>query len=338
MSQRFVGVDVSKKEIHVCVLGKKTHPCPNCLAGFRKMMKSLREKESQGEETIFHIGMEATGVYHLKLATFLKGEPDVVVYVMNPAQVRSFFQASFHRTKTDSIDACGIASCTEFLVSRGKIRAFETPDNEVERLRQLCSRREDLLSMVQMEKNRLEALKEVPSHSRDAERSILEHIEFLNRRLEDIEEKIKGHIQNSPELKEQADLLKSIPGISDTSAAALISEIRCAERFSDVKELVAFAGLAPAERISGTSVKGKTSICKTGSSRLRKHLYMPALVGIRHNPLLKEFYERLTNRNKPKKAALIACMRKLLHIIYGVLKNRTAFDPLWAKNRLAMAC
>lgn len=338
MNQCFVGIDVSKKQIHVCVLGEKPHPYPNCLTGFRKMMKSLREKKPHGEETFFLIGMEATGVYHLKLATFLKDEPDVAVYVLNPAQVKSFFKASFHRTKTDAIDACGIASCTEFLVKRDKVRAFETPDNEVERLRQLCRRREEILSMVQMEKNRIEALKEVPSHSGEVESSLLEHLEYLEQRLKDIEEKIKGHIRNSPGLKEQVDLLKSIPGISDTAAAGLISEIRCAERFDNVKELVAFAGLAPAERTSGTSVKGRTSICKTGSSRLRKHLYMPALVGIRYNPLLKEFYERLTNRNKPKKAALIACMRKLLHIIYGVLKNRTAFDPLWAKNRFAMAC
>lgn len=101
------------------------------------------------------------------------------------------------------------------------------------------------------------------------------------------------------------------------------------EDFDCAKQVSAFLGLNPKQHQSGTSVNKNTHISKIGDSGLRKTLYMPALVAVRHNPTLKDFYEKLVYRGKPKKAAVVSSMRKLVHIIYGVLKNKTPFDPNW---------
>jgi transposase len=115
--------------------------------------------------------------------------------------------------------------------------------------------------------------------------------------------------------------------VSDTTAHNLLAEIGDISRFTGVKQLVAFAGLAPAERQSGTSVHGKPMLNKRGSRRLRKSLYMPAVVASMHNPDVKELYGRLIEAGKKPMCAIVACMRKLLHIAYGVLKNRTPYKP-----------
>jgi transposase len=121
--------------------------------------------------------------------------------------------------------------------------------------------------------------------------------------------------------------LCSIPGVAVVTAHNLLAEIGDISRFTGVKQLVAFAGLAPAERQSGTSVRGKAMLNKRGSRRLRKSLYMPAVVASMHNPDVKELYGRLIEAGKKPMCAIVACMRKLLHIAYGVLKNRTPYKP-----------
>jgi len=122
-------------------------------------------------------------------------------------------------------------------------------------------------------------------------------------------------------------LLSSIPGVAIKSACFIIAEIGDVRRFSTAAKLVAFAGLTPMQAVSGTSVKKYSRISKLGSADLRRVLYMPSLVGIRHNPTLKAFYERLIAHGKSKKSALIACTAKLLRIIYGVLTHSNPYNP-----------
>ena len=118
----------------------------------------------------------------------------------------------------------------------------------------------------------------------------------------------------------------SIPGIGEDTAFKLVAEMGDVKRYGSVKQLVASAGLAPSEKRSGKSVRGRSSINKRGSRRLRKSLYMPAVVAIRYNPVVKDLYLRLIAAGKHKMLAITACMRKLLHIAYGVLKNKKMFD------------
>jgi len=134
-------------------------------------------------------------------------------------------------------------------------------------------------------------------------------------------------LANNPQLKHQADTMQTIPGIGKTTAVAILAESPDLKSFSSARQFAAYAGLTPKHRTSGTSVKGKTSISKIGSSNLRKALYFPAIVAKTHNPLFKKFTHKMSSKGKPAKVIIVAIMRKLLHVVFGVIKNKTQFNP-----------
>jgi transposase len=148
----------------------------------------------------------------------------------------------------------------------------------------------------------------------------------LDARIEASKKRLHQHIQAHPDLKQQTALLRTIPGIAEWSAACVIAHGGSALTDRNCKQLVAHAGLAPAHRQSGRSVRGKSHIAKTGRVALRRALYMPAMGAATQNRNAV-LYQRLLAKGKPKKVAIVACMRKLLHLIHGVLKNQTAFNP-----------
>jgi transposase len=143
---------------------------------------------------------------------------------------------------------------------------------------------------------------------------------------------IRDHIDQSPSLKQQRDLLSSIPGIGDLTAAKLLSEFIDINHYSSARQAAAFAGLVPMHSDSGSSVRGKPRMCKMGTARLRKALYFPAIVATYHNPVIKAFSERLKQRGKCPMVIVGAAMRKLIHIAYGVLKSGKPFDPQYGKT------
>ncbi len=151
-----------------------------------------------------------------------------------------------------------------------------------------------------------------------------------------IKNKIKSYIQTHSELKRKVELLQSIPGIGETCSTIILSELLEEDHQESPpyskKIQTAHAGLAPSERQSGTSLKGKPHLCKIGNSHLRKSLYWPAIVATKYNPFIKSFYERLLQKGKPKMVAIVACMRKLLMIAIGVLNNNKPFDPTWVSK------
>lgn len=267
------------------------------------------------------VGMEATGIYHEALARALV-QAGVVVFVANPARVKAFAQSQGVRTKTDRSDSKVIASFfrSQHSTRPEKLHRYTPPTLAEAKLRALVRRRDDLMEMRQMEDNR----KEVSDIS--VQQSIDEHIAMLDEHIRQVERAIRDHIDNDPDLRQRRDLLVSIPGIGEISAAQLMAALGDLFRFSDVRQLVAHAGLNPAQRQSGT-YQGKAHISKVGDAELRSKLYMPAFVGMRFNPVLKVFSERLGARGRPFKAIVCALMRKLLHIIWGVLRNGTPFDP-----------
>ena len=128
------------------------------------------------------------------------------------------------------------------------------------------------------------------------------------------------------ELNQKADNIQTIPGIGKLTAVAILAESPDFAYFSNARELAAYAGLTPKHKMSGTSVRGKSRISK----RLRKALYFPAIVAKNHNPLFKEFSQKLGSKGKPTKVIIVAIMRKLLHIVFGVVKHNTSFSSLWA--------
>ena len=175
-----------------------------------------------------------------------------------------------------------------------------------------------LAEMLQAEENRLANV--APGIKPSIERMI----GLLTEEIKELEQQIREHIDRHPNLKEQSELLQTIPGIGRKTASLLLSEIEFG-RYSSARSLAAQAGVTPRKRQSGTSLK-QTSLSKLGNARIRRALYFPAITAKQHNEIIKEFARRLKNNGKTPMQIVCAAMRKLLHIAFGVLKHKRAFD------------
>ena len=264
------------------------------------------------------VGMEATGIYHEALARALV-EAGVTVYVANPARVKAFGQAEGVRTKTDRSDAKLIARFFEAQRPE-KLHPYVPPTPSEVKLRALVRRRDDLQEMLQMEQNRLEVA------DISVQQGINDVIRTLEEQIKQVRKAIQDHIDNDPDLRGRHQLLTSIPGVGDTSSAQLLAFLGDLNKYSDVRQIVAHAGLNPAQRQSG-NYEGKARISRVGDANFRKKLYMPALTGKTYNPTLKAFAERLSEKGKPFKVIMCALMRKLIHLVWGVLKSGRPFEP-----------
>ncbi len=200
---------------------------------------------------------------------------------------------------------------------------WSPPAPAVRELQALVRRLESLEEMRLMEKNRLASGVSCQQVRADLE----EHLADLQARIEKTGQHIKDLIDQDPELKNQAGLLQSIPGIGPTTAALLLAEVGDISHFDNARQVAAFAGLVPRIRESGSSVRSRSRLSKVGSSRLRKALYFPAITALRFNPFIKALGLRLSAQGKSKMLIVGAAMRKLLHLAYGVLKSKQAFDP-----------
>jgi transposase len=315
MSAPILGIDVAKQRLETALLveGKiKNKSFKNAPEGFEALAGWLRKL---GRDSV-HACLEATGNYGEDVAIFLH-ETGHTVSIVNPARIKGFAQSELIRTKTDKIDAGIIA---RFCLAM-RPEAWTPPAPEIRSLRALARRADNLIDMLTQEKNRLGTAHDsiIPL--------IKEHIVYLEDEIEKVRSQIADLIDRDPDLKRKKDLLASIPGIGKATIAALLAELDNLDRFKHVRELVAFIGLAPKETLSGSSIKGKPRLCKTGHARLRKALYMPALVSIQCNPLMIAFYRRLKEKGKNGKVIVCAIMRKLVHVIFGVLKSGRMYDP-----------
>ena len=178
-----------------------------------------------------------------------------------------------------------------------------------------------LKDIYQQESNRLETA------TAQVTTLVAKHLDYLKADIKRTERLIKDHIAPHPQLKQQCDLLKSIPGIGQTTAALILGELGSVETFESAKQLAVYIGLSPREHSSGSSVRGKTQLSRTGSGRLRKAFYMPAIVAKQHNPITRAFCLRLATRGKNKMQIIEAAMRKLVHLVYGILKSSRPFAP-----------
>jgi transposase len=195
-------------------------------------------------------------------------------------------------------------------------------------LQALVRRLESLVEMRVAEENRLSS-----GVSADAVRQSLEgHIAYLIEQIKQTEALIRQHINNHPDLKQHSDLLDSIPGIGEATAALLLAEIVNFKHYKSARQAAAYAGLVPRERRSGTSVRGRVCLSKIGNARLRKALYFPAITALRSSDFFKDWANPLRERGKSKMTVIGAAMRKLIHLAYGVLKTKKPFDPNWAKT------
>jgi transposase len=274
MSVPVLGIDIAKQRVEVALLidGKvKNKSFKNTMEGFETLALWLRKLGISQIQAC----LEATGNYGEDLAIFLH-EAGHSVSIVNPARIKGFGQSELIRTKTDKIDAGLIA---RFCLAM-KPEAWIPPSPEVRFLRALVRRADSLIDMLTQEKNRLGTAHEsvIPL--------IKEHIDYLNQEIKKVRDQIAILIDQNPNLKQKKDLLVSIPGIGKATIAVILAELDHLEKFNPIRELVAFIGLAPKETLSGSSIKKKPRLCKIGHARLRKALYMPALVSIQCNPVI----------------------------------------------------
>ena len=312
-----LGIDVSKDKFDVALLVDESNldrfkqkVFSNDHDGFVRLLGWLKTRASGP----VHFGMEATNTYWESLAEFLSDQ-GMLVSVINPSLVKKEAQSWGERNKTDKADARVIA---RYCVAK-KPQAWIAPSKETRELRDVVRHLSCLQEERQRHRNRLETA------SSDAVRSSLEQlIVFLDEKIDELENGIRDHIDRYPGLKSEADLLRSIPGVGDKTIAVILSELPDVSTFCSAKESVAYGGLSP-RRIESGNCKGATRLCKFGNAQLRRALYFPAVVATQHNPLIRDFYIRLRQNGKCKMSAIGACMRKLLAIVYGVLRTGTPF-------------
>jgi transposase len=310
----YVGVDVSKDRLDVCVRRGEptrhdedevatTFVVPHEDAGIDTLVSRLVD------ESPVLVILEATGGFERAMVGALAAA-GLPVAVVNPRQVRDFARATGRLAKTDRIDAGVLARFAQAIQPTPK----PLPDEEIRTLQGILARRRQLLGMLTAENNRLH------SATKPVARRIAAHIRWLEKELSRTDHELDGAIKNSPTLGENEALLRSVPGVGPVLARTLLAEVPELGTLTH-KRLAALVGVAPLNRDSGT-LRGRRSVWG-GRADVRATLYMGALVATRRNPAVKEFYERLLAAGKPKKVALVACMRKLLAILNAVLKHRT---------------
>ena len=319
-----LGIDIAKAKFDIVLLrqsGSTTHKIfANTPAGFAQLQAWLQQNKAPR----VHACLEATGTLGEALALFLF-EAGHIVSVVNPAIIANYAKSQLSRTKTDKTDAHLIAR----FCSKEQPPAWTPAPVAVRQLQALVRRLEALHEMLQMEQNRLAAGVAAPV----VKTAIQEHVAYLQEQIKQTKKLIREHIAGHPGLKNQRDLLVSIPGIAQTTAAALLAELGdVLTQFSGARQVAAFAGVIPRLRDSGTK-KGHVCLSKLGTGRLRRALYFPAITAVRYNPPIRALSERLSAKGKCKLLIIGAAMRKLLHLVYGVLKSGKPFDPALAAAR-----
>ena len=303
-----VGIDVSKSVLDVSLYPSgntwQVEYSPPCITALAEELTDL------GPAVVV---VEATGGLEMSLTAAL-GAAGLPVAVVNPRQVRDFARATGRLAKTDKLDAQVLAQFGAMV--RPPIRPL--PDAARQELRALVTRRQQLLEMITAEKNRLRWTTPGIRHRIEV------NVRWLREQLKELDRDLGDFLKSSPLWQEEARVLRSAPGVGPIVTATLIA--RLPELGSlNCKQVAALVGVAPFNRDSGT-FRGKRKVWG-GRGALRTALYMATLVATRHNPVLRAFYQRLCDAGKPKKVALIACMRKLLVILNSMIKHHRTWSP-----------
>lgn len=307
-AQQWVGIDVSKRTLDVYVrpLGLSVQVA-NSDSGLVELQQTLAAYRAETSLIV----LEATGGYQALAARTLMAEgwPTVVV---NPRQVRDFARATGRMAKTDTIDAEVLAHFADAI--RPEVRAMASEASQ--HLQDLVTRRQQLVEMMSAEKARQRSARV------RAGQSIEQHIDWLKQQIQALDTQIEQLIAQSDQWQRTREILTSVPGIGAVTTGILLASLPELGQIS-AKRLASLCGLAPFNRDSG-QMRGKRMI-SGGRATVRTGLYMAALVATRHNPVIRDYYQRLMQRGKLKKVALVACMHKLVIILNAMVEH----DTLW---------
>jgi transposase len=328
--RHILGIDISKDKFDVCLRpatpadAPGQHACfANTPAGFKKLQHWL----AQQRPAALHACLEATSRYGDALAGFLY-EQKHTVSVVNPRRIRHYADSLLVRTQHDALDAAIIA---RFCATQSPAAWQPTPTA----LRQLQDRtrlRQFFVSQSQRLQNRLHT--EAPALTRLVRRQLRQ----LEKTITELDALIRAHLESDAGLAQQVALVDSIPGVGPVTAAAAVAELPPVERLAHAGQAVALAGLDPRKKDSGDSVRGVAHLSKMGSRPLRAALYMAAVAAQTHNPLVRAQAQRLQAKGQTGKTVVCASMRKLVRLIYGVLKTDQPFDPNWQGRTRAVPC
>lgn len=311
-STEIVGIDVSKDTLDVYSDLKGSSSYANDRNGYRNLLKDYGSAS--------HYVMESTGSYHHQLALFIHGR-SVQVSVVNPLVVKRFIQMKLNRNKTDKSDAKMICQYGQ----EQSLDLWEPSPAYVEESKDIYSAIEAYLKQQTALKNKLHSLTTKGVVTGVLVRSLKRQLKHLKTEVSCLEEALKKLMK-----EHQSNLyarLKSIPGIGDKTAILLIVSTNGFEGFESDGQVSSYFGLAPTERTSGSSIRGRSRISKVGNKQVRNHLFLCSFTASYCNPQCKALYERLVNKGKSKKLALIAVANKLIKQSYGVAKSGLMYDP-----------
>jgi len=305
---QWVGIDVSKANLDVYLRPSgKQFQAKNQASGIIELIQQLQSFKIQ------QVILEATGGLELEVSQALQ-ERGFAIAIINPRQARDFAKASGKLAKTDRIDAAVLAHFGEAM--QPAITVLASANEQA--LQEAVTRRRQLVEMLTAEKNRQSSLRGKMRQNVD------EHVEWLGKRIRELDDEIEQLSQAHDQWRSRMALLRSVPGIGKVIATTLVAALPELGKVSD-KRISALVGVAPLNRDSG-KYRGSRTIWG-GRANVRAALYMGALVAVQHNPVLKVFYARLVSQGKAKKAALTACMHKLLRIPNAMIRDGKPWQP-----------
>lgn len=316
MSKCVLGIDVGKKELNLALL-KDDHffekSVSNSPAGFEKLLRFLNNYNVIDVKCY----LESTGSYSEAIADFLFDQK-ITVTVVNPYKIASFSKSKLSRIKTDKKDA-------KLIAEYGGISNDKPYEKPSEILRCIRALYRTYLKQTQMSS----ACKNQIEHATVYDDKIIwqKTLDEFKNNCTEIVNRIIELINSDEKIKLQFNKLQTIDGVAKITAIAIIAEIQSVERFENARQMIAYCGLTPKIRESGTSVRGKPRISKQGNKILRNALYFPAMVASRHCECFRRYRQKLLARGKAKKQIIVVIMKKILLAAYGILKYEAAFNP-----------
>lgn len=334
MYDKILGLDMAKATFDAALLPvdqpragqterPRTRQFANTPAGYAALRAWLTEQPGTRVLACY----EATSTYGEALAADLVAAGQLVVRA-NPYQIKHYAQSELQRNSTDRQMAAVIARFARDRQTR--LPRWTLPTPALAQLQDVMRHLEDLHTLLGQVRNRLER----PGHTAPVIASLTEIVRHLEQQQAQTHAQLRLLLAEAPTLAAQVALLITIPGVGETTALALLAELGEIDRFASTRQAAAYAGVTPSSAQSGTSVATTPQFAQHGNRRLRKALFYPALVAIRHNPQLKAFYHRLCQAGKAKMAAVGAVMHKLVKIAVAILRTQIPYNPLKGQQPL----
>lgn len=334
--KQVLGIDVAQKEL-VVTLGRMFEDLSidlyaykvfrNNEKGFLLLLEWVK-KLTKDKSKILYV-MEATGVYHQKFAYFLD-EKDHEVCVVLPNKISNYMRTLDNKTVTDK-------TCSEAIAQFGlerKLDLWHRPKKIYKNLQQLTRERDQIVFERAMVKNHLHAEQAEAEPNESSILRINARIKFLSGQEKEIKKEIENWVNKDADLKKEVENICTIPGIGELTAVIILAETNGFELIRSKRQLTSYAGLDVKEKQSGTSIKGKPRISKSGNRHLRKAMHLPGLTAVRWDDSFRDMYARIVSKHGIKMKALVAVQRKLLEMVYIIFKNKIPYDKEYEIKRI----